>query len=204
MEREGGASTKGGRKRETEQKHKQKTPEVDHGCEDLRRRRRTRRSTDQRNHQLKAMRSQNSEVKLHRGILARLREKLNQAKDKDEDEQARRGTQGGDHRQEPQHAEQRSGRTSTKEETPCDNLVQGQRPPADKITRREFTRMLKDKADEQVEQAAKRRKLRGDHMHEQAREKTRIQVGTSCTTFVGHGANHSVARCIKEEFTRTS
>ena len=165
------------RKKEGNGKEAQKKPpEVD--CEALRRRRGTRRSTDERNHQLKAMRSQNRGVKLHQGILARLREKLNQAKDKDEDEQARRGTQGGDHRQEPQHAELRSGRTSTREETPCGNVVQGQCPPADKITRREFTRMLKDKADEQGEQAAKRWKLRDGRMHEHAREKSQNSSGT--------------------------
>ena len=65
-----------------------------------------------------------------------------------------------------------------KEETPCDNVAQDQRPPSGKITRREFIRMLKDKADEQGEQAAKRRKLRDDHMHEQAREKPKNSSGS--------------------------
>ena len=41
-----------------------------------------------------------------------------------------------------------------------------------------MTRVLKEKADKQGGQAAKRRKLRGDHMHEQAREKKQNSSGS--------------------------
>ena len=107
------------------------------------------------------------------------RENINQAKDKGEDEKARRGTLDGALQQEPQHAEQQGGRTSRRIDTPCDSEVQAHCQPSGKVTRREFTRMLKDMTDEQGEQAAKRRKLRDGHMHEHANEKSQNSSGST-------------------------
>ena len=153
-----------------------KPPEVEQGQNEIRRRRGTRRGVGDRNYQLKTMKAQSREVKLHPGILARLRStSINKATSMQQHEQAPHEQKGEEQRAQPHEAMHQKDLASRIEERTL-RLDIRSREPAAQTSRRELLQKLEDVAKEQVEKAAKKKRMqltdKGPCTHQQAEPPT--------------------------------